>query len=50
MWNLKNKAKELTKQKLTHKCTEDTSGYQWGKGKTKGQEIGRGLRGTNYYV
>ena len=50
MWNLKNKTNELIKQKLTQKCREYTSGYQWGEGKRKGQEIGRGLRGTNYYV
>ena len=29
---------------------EQTSGYQWGEGRMEGQDRGRGLRGTNYYV
>ena len=29
---------------------EHTSGYHWGEGKGKGQDWGRGLRDTNYYV
>ena len=27
-----------------------TSGYKWGEGRGEGQDRGRGLRGTNYYV
>ena len=33
---------DVTKQKQTHRCREQTSGYQQGEG--------RGLIGTNYYV
>ena len=33
-----------------HRYREQTSGYQWGKGKGDGQDRGRGLRGTDYYV
>ena len=43
----------ITKQKQTHRHTEQTSGYHWGleKKKTKkGLDMGRGLRGPNYYV
>ena len=40
----------ITKQKQTHRSKEQTSGYQWGNGKEEGQDRGRGLRGTNYYV
>ena len=29
---------------------EQTSDYQWEEGKRKGQDKGRGLKGTNYYV
>ena len=29
---------------------EQTSDYQWGEGMGEGQDIDRGLRGTNYYV
>ena len=35
----------ITKRKQTHRYREQTSGYQWGGGKT-----GMGLRGTNYHV
>ena len=38
----------MTKQKQTQR--EQTSGYQWGEGKREGQDRGRGLRDTNYYV
>ena len=51
MWNLK-KYKELvniTKKQPTHRYREQTSGYQWDKGRRKGQFYrGRGLRGTDY--
>ena len=36
----------LTKKKQTHRCREQTSGYQWGEGGEEGQYRGRGLRGT----
>jgi len=51
MWYLK-KYKELvniTKKQPTHRYREQTSGYQWGKGRREGQFYrGRGLRGTDY--
>ena len=37
----------LTKQKLTQRYREQTSGYQWGEGRGW-HDTGRGLRGTNY--
>ena len=40
----------ITKQKQTHRYREQTSVYQCGEGKEEGQDRGRGLRGTNYYV
>ena len=40
----------ITKQKQTHRYREQTSGYQWGEGSGEGQDVGRGLRGTNYYL
>ena len=40
----------VTKQKLTHRQREKTSGYQWGEGIGEGQDRARELRGTNYYV
>ena len=40
----------ITKQKWTHRCREQTSGYQWGEGEGEEQDSGLGLRGTNYYV
>ena len=36
-----------TKQKQTHRYRGQTSGYQWGEEKGKGQDRRRGLRGTN---
>ena len=39
-----------TKQKQTHRYKAQTTGYQWGEGRGEGQERGRELRGTNYYV
>ena len=48
MWNLKNKPVNITKKKQTHRYREQTHGYQWGEGKGKGQDKGRGLKGTNY--
>ena len=47
---IQNKWMNITKQKKTHRYWEQTSGYQWGEGRGKGQDKGRGLRGTNYYV
>ena len=46
----KIKQMHITKQKQMHRYREQTSGYQWGKGKGDGQDRGRGLRGTDYYV
>ena len=40
----------LAKQKQTHSYREQTSGYQWGEEWGEGQDRGRGLRGTNYWV
>ena len=31
----------ITKQKLTHRYVEQTSGYQWGEGNGEGQDRGR---------
>ena len=39
----------ITKKKQTHRYRE-TSGYQWGEEREEGQDRGRGLKGTNYYV
>ena len=36
----------ITKKKQTHRYREQTSGYQW----WEGQNRGRGVRGTDYYV
>ena len=40
----------ITKQKQTRRYREQTSGYQWREGRKKGQDRGRGLKDTNYYV
>ena len=40
----------ITKQKQSHRYREQTSGYQWGEQSGEGQDTGRGLRSTNYYV
>ena len=40
----------ITKQKQSHGCREQTSGHQWEDRSGEGQDRGRGLRGTNYYV
>ena len=45
-----NKLVNIPKQKQTHRYREQTSGYQCGEGPGEGQDRGRGLRGTNYYV
>ena len=42
-----NKVVNITKKKQTHSYREQTSGYQWGKGRTEGQDRGRGLRHTD---
>ena len=47
------KIKELanvTKKKHSHRHREQTSDYQQGERRKKGQYRGGGLRGTNYYV
>ena len=46
MWNLKeyNKPVNKTKKKQTHRYREETSSYQWGEGKEKGQDRGRGKK------
>ena len=38
------------KQKQTHRYKKQASGYHWREGRGKGQDKGRGLRGTNYYI
>ena len=38
----------ITKQ--THRYREQTVCYQWGERNREGQDKGRGLRSTNYYV
>ena len=45
-----NKLMNLTKKKQTHKYREQTSGYQRGERRGKGQYKAKGLRSTNYYV
>ena len=40
----------VTKQKLTHRQREKTSGYQWGEGIGEGQDKYMGLKATNYYA
>ena len=37
-------------KKQTHRCREQTSGYQWGEGWVEGKYKGMGLRGTKYFV
>ena len=54
MWNLKNITPEnIAKKKETHRYSEQTSGYQRGKGRGEGREEGhargKGFRSTNYY-
>ena len=39
----------ITKQKQTHRCREQTSSYWWGERSGEGQEE-LGLKGLNYYV
>ena len=38
----------ITNKKQTHRCKEQTSGYQWERG-WGGEKRGEGLRGTNYH-
>ena len=40
----------VTKQKQTHRNSEQISGYRWEDRKGKGQNKGRELRGINYYA
>ena len=40
----------IRKQKPTHRFRETTSGYQRGQGSGEGQDRGRRLRGTKYYI
>ena len=37
---------QYNKKKQTHRYREQTSGYHWGEGQSRGRE----LRGTNYYI
>ena len=37
-------------EKQSHRYREQTSGYQWGRGRGEEQDRGMGLRDTNYYV
>ena len=39
-----------TKEKETHRCREQNSGYQRGKGRVERLHKGMGLRDINYYV
>ena len=43
-----NKLVIVTEKKQTHRYREQTSGYQWGKGRGEGEYRGRGVIGTNY--
>ena len=38
------------KKKQAPRYREQTSGYQWGEGRTEELYSGKGLRDTNYYV
>ena len=49
MVSLQQISQHINKQ-LTHRYKEQTSGCQWGEGSGKGQERGRRISGTNYYV
>ena len=40
----------VAKQKQTHRYRKQTSGYQRGEEKARGQVRGRRLRNINYYV
>ena len=40
----------VAKQEQAHRYRKQTSGYQWGEGRGKGQDRGKGLRDTNYYL
>ena len=54
MWNLKKKSKInkliLFEQTQTHRYIEQISGYQWGEDMREGQDMGRRLTDTNYYL
>ena len=45
-----NKWMNITKQKQTHRYTEETSGYQVGDGSRDGSVKGSRIIGTNYYT
>ena len=45
-----NNLVNITKKEQTHRYREQISSYQWEKGSGEGQDRGRELRGTNYYV
>ena len=44
-----NKVVNIIKRQ-THRYKEQVSGYQWCEERREGQDRGRGLRGTNYYI
>ena len=48
MWNLKNTTDVNIAKKQTHRSRGETSGYQWGEERWKGQDRSRGLRGTDW--
>ena len=51
MWNLKNETNvNITEKKQTHRYRKQTRSYQWGERTREGQNIGRGLNGTNNYI
>ena len=40
----------IAKQKQTHRCRKQTSGYWWGVARGEGQDCGIGLRDTTYFI
>ena len=40
----------ITKKKQTNRFREQTSGYQWEKGRGRGKDKDRELGGTSYYI
>ena len=40
----------IAKQKMTHRYGKQTSGYQWGERRGRGQDWDMRLKDTNHYV